>query len=459
MAYNHEYPYVDPNRYNSDWILNKIKELMNEMDTFEAVNKITNAGAWDITKQYPAWTIVSDNNAGYISLQPVPSGIDISNIEYWGLIADYDILITDLSNRISVLENEMAGVVVDLADKESKVKKILIVGDSYLDRANSYGDFLTGYLTDATIVLRGEAGAGFTNYSTLGGKTFEGILDTYAGSLTPTEKESFTDIVVIGGSNDRGHTGVGDAIDAWYTKAKAYFTNARMHLGFLGWTGFSNTYQSQDKLAFLEAEGVYKDGAIRNGAAWIENLNYIMHDYSHFADEGHPDTTASARAGKFLYEYFKTGHADVKINTAATFTLNSTNFSVGRFDQSFDKVSGNIRNGITRFCASGPKPDFRNYGKISLTTTGLPAAGGSVALLTLSGGAVFGIEDNDNCEPVVRQVTARCIVSGNAVQYPVAYYVLHGTLSLLLHNGVADWSQVTNMVLPPLDIVIPTDFA
>lgn len=27
MAYNHEYPYTDPKRYNDDWILNKVKEL------------------------------------------------------------------------------------------------------------------------------------------------------------------------------------------------------------------------------------------------------------------------------------------------------------------------------------------------------------------------------------------------------------------------------------------------
>ena len=454
-----KYPYTDFHELNLDMILRMMQELHHDWDEFRAVNEITNAGAWDITKQYQAWTIVSDNNAGYISLKPVPVGVAITNTEYWGLIADYDILITDLSNRISALENSMASVTADLANKENKVTKILIVGDSYLDRSNSYGDFLTGYLTDATVILRGEAGAGFTNYSTLGGKTFEGILDTYAGSLTPEEKASFTDIVVIGGSNDRGHAGVGDSIDAWYTKAKAYFTNARMHLGFMGWTGFSNTYQSQDKRAFLEAQGIYKDGAIRNGAKWIENLNYIMHDYSHFADEGHPDTTASDRAGKFLYEYFKTGHADVKIDTSATFTLNSTNFNVGTFDQNFDKVSGSIRNGFTRFCASGPKPDFKNYGKISLTTTGLPANGGAVTLLTLSGGAVFGIEYNDNCEPVIRQVTARCVVGGNFVYYPIGYYVQHGILALLLYNGVADWSQVTNIVLPPLDIVIPTDFA
>ena len=31
MAYNYEYPYTDPNRYNDDWALKKIKELLNYM--------------------------------------------------------------------------------------------------------------------------------------------------------------------------------------------------------------------------------------------------------------------------------------------------------------------------------------------------------------------------------------------------------------------------------------------
>ena len=30
MAFNYEYPYTDPNRYNSDWLLNKVKELAAE---------------------------------------------------------------------------------------------------------------------------------------------------------------------------------------------------------------------------------------------------------------------------------------------------------------------------------------------------------------------------------------------------------------------------------------------
>ena len=32
MAYNYEYPYTDPNRYNSDWLINKMKELDGRLD-------------------------------------------------------------------------------------------------------------------------------------------------------------------------------------------------------------------------------------------------------------------------------------------------------------------------------------------------------------------------------------------------------------------------------------------
>ena len=35
MAYNHEYPYVDPNRTNGDWLLNKVKEFAATLDSWK----------------------------------------------------------------------------------------------------------------------------------------------------------------------------------------------------------------------------------------------------------------------------------------------------------------------------------------------------------------------------------------------------------------------------------------
>lgn len=37
MAYNHEYPYTDPNRHNSDWEINTVKELQQKVAEFDVL--------------------------------------------------------------------------------------------------------------------------------------------------------------------------------------------------------------------------------------------------------------------------------------------------------------------------------------------------------------------------------------------------------------------------------------
>lgn len=36
MAFNYEFPYTDPNLYNDDWLLKRMKELLAQMDDIEA---------------------------------------------------------------------------------------------------------------------------------------------------------------------------------------------------------------------------------------------------------------------------------------------------------------------------------------------------------------------------------------------------------------------------------------
>lgn len=39
MAYNFEFPYTDPNFYNDDWLLNKMKELLSDMERIDEWTK------------------------------------------------------------------------------------------------------------------------------------------------------------------------------------------------------------------------------------------------------------------------------------------------------------------------------------------------------------------------------------------------------------------------------------
>ena len=73
--FGNQYPYTDFHELNLDWIIKRMRKLEIDMDEFKVVNNITFSGQWDITKQYPAWTIVNDNNIGYVSIKPVPVGV------------------------------------------------------------------------------------------------------------------------------------------------------------------------------------------------------------------------------------------------------------------------------------------------------------------------------------------------------------------------------------------------
>ena len=82
-----EFPHTRTYEGDLGYIIKTVTELSAKYDTFFAYNQITVAdpAEWDITAQYKAYTIVFDMDNGYsfISKQPVPAGIDLSNADYW----------------------------------------------------------------------------------------------------------------------------------------------------------------------------------------------------------------------------------------------------------------------------------------------------------------------------------------------------------------------------------------
>ena len=86
-----QFPYSDFHEMNLDWILKTVKETVARMDDYEALNSIKYEGIWDIQKQYEKWSVVLDDNSHwmYVSKQPVPSGVTITNEDYWTLISPF----------------------------------------------------------------------------------------------------------------------------------------------------------------------------------------------------------------------------------------------------------------------------------------------------------------------------------------------------------------------------------
>lgn len=93
MGFFTQYPYLNINDFNLDWILKSIRLLEKTMAEFVNANMIKFADPlqWSIDRNYEQSTVVIDNNGNaYISIDPVPAGIDISNEDYWLNIFNFD---------------------------------------------------------------------------------------------------------------------------------------------------------------------------------------------------------------------------------------------------------------------------------------------------------------------------------------------------------------------------------
>ena len=292
MAINQRYPYTDIHELNLDWILAKMKELKIEFDEFKVVNQISFSGAWDITKNYPAWTIVSDNNIGYVSIQPVPAGVLLTNNDYWREVIDYSAQIAGLQNRVVNLENEDIIIHGDIAALDAKVDANfdLLTKHRYILISDSYGTipandtWIDKFISDLGLTPNDDvfssavAGAGFK-------PGYNSYFITYLQNLenTVTDHDTITDIVVVGGFNDRGTTpsDLDSAISAFCSYCKTTYKNAKIWIGAFGWS-MNGEYQSE------LLNGYYMPSYMNcstYGANYLNGSDYIMHNFANFTEE------------------------------------------------------------------------------------------------------------------------------------------------------------------------------
>ena len=123
-----QFPYMDAHEFNLDWLIRTVKTLFTEMKEYEAVNHVEFKGDWNITNQYPKWSIVYNENTGdmMISIQIVPKGIEISNTNYWIMVSpfkvDKDFNITSynaiankkVTEKFNSIDNSIQGINTDL---------------------------------------------------------------------------------------------------------------------------------------------------------------------------------------------------------------------------------------------------------------------------------------------------------------------------------------------------------
>lgn len=439
MSIFNKYPYTDFHELNLDMMLEELKRMNNTINNFIAIEKVKFADPieYDYRKSYEINTIVlgSDGNS-YIAKKEVSPGHIPPDEEYWMKIGDYNAQIESVSET-----------------KENKHSRILMIGDSYLDTPIGYGHFLNDMMVDSDIIIKAESGAGFTHYSTVGGHTFEGILDIAISEIT--EPETITDIIVVGGSNDRDSiSNIDSFIANFMNKAKNAFPNARKYLGFCGWTRISDFYGSDDKMKFINAMNEYKK-CVNHDCSFISGLEYVMHDYSHYIDNGHPDEVLEKRIADFIYNFLLTGCAIDEVRERATFDY-VDGWSV---DLNLPLVIDTMHsNNLTIADIHGVYNDLRSYGMIQLKTSNTLDSGLN-QIATITGGCVFGVETDTvkgrlvPCQIKLYKTDSTAeVINGNAG-------IINGKFYIYLPNDYGTYTNVDTIRITPLQIVYDTIYA
>ena len=86
------YPYTDFHELNLSWVISELRSFATTLEQFVSINALKYADPiqWNITTQYEKNTIVIDPVTGvaYISVAAVPSGVALTNTDYWTVVFD-----------------------------------------------------------------------------------------------------------------------------------------------------------------------------------------------------------------------------------------------------------------------------------------------------------------------------------------------------------------------------------
>lgn len=254
---------------------------------------------WKSGVTYESLTIVTYLNDSYTSRKPVPASVGdpASNPDYWAKTGDFNAGLTDLTNRVDNIEDELVDMNARISDKK---RKFVLIGDSFSCGIRGGGQaWVTGWANyfeslfpDITFwydPATDEHFEGVSAFTSVSDKNFIGQLNyVYNNKLGTTPADEITDVVVLGGSNEGSSTvsAIAVAIDTFCARSRELFPNANISIGCFGLNARAMVYD-------LKSYEGYKIGSQRNGAHFIESilnlgtLNEFDSGYGHFNENGY----------------------------------------------------------------------------------------------------------------------------------------------------------------------------
>lgn len=181
----------------------------------------------------------------------------------------------------------------------------IFIGDDY-DSANG------GWISKAVAAMNigssdynsaSANGAGFVG----SGTTYLALLQSAAAGLSADKKKTVGTIVIVGGYNDRDKdiTSAAASLESYIT---ANFPNAKVYLGMAAWKCNAIAGGHKYDTGYLDMPKKYMRVAGDHGWAFIDNMQYVLHDYSLLDSTGlKPNTEGCAELARAVATTVKGG--------------------------------------------------------------------------------------------------------------------------------------------------------
>lgn len=371
-----KWPYTNFHELNLDWILETLKKQDAAIADFISLNSITYANPlqWDITRQYPKNQVVLDTNGdGYLSVQPVPVGVEIDNTDYWTKIGNFSELWSTVKLAITA------------ADEGLKTT-------ASADRAS--GDLVwlnnTLYVCTAAITRGTEYGTNNTAKTTIDAR-----LANLAQAVSTLQNNLANVNIALGNKIDKDTTGdLAQTVSGDYTIRADKFA-VKSTKGVYNALVVPN--EPNTPVTIGSQGGTFLDGPVKTSMIvqqYNDNFDWWpltdslgnTHKVAMIREDANFDTFGTSPIDIRTLQALKMDGTDDITATLNTYTKQFPLFiPVGNY-----KISAPVQLKHSLYGASASRDPARGSSDTILQYTGNPTAFGSLGVLTVSGNDVDG---------------------------------------------------------------------
>lgn len=295
-------------------------------------------GEWDSTVSYEPLSIVSYQGNSYTSRQYVPVGTAITNEAFWALTGNYNAQVEAYRQEVQQFDGRLDAIEADnwveqkrinknvLARNMMNARKFIFIGDSYGALSTNWIDIVVIRLGLASnqYYKKARGSYGFRGDPQFTGYTFLSLIQELENDIS--DKNSITDIVVLGGTNDNyppyDNASIANAISAFCLYCGSTYPNALVHIGYCGFTTNQTWLRTQPSMI-----RIYEESALaKYNATCIPNMWNAFHYTGFLTDQVHPDSSGSNLIANALHEYLINGYFEPK--PSYLFPNNSQNITM-----------------------------------------------------------------------------------------------------------------------------------